>query len=236
MKAPAWIAEAIAEIDPGAELRQRIAAALPTIAAEVEPALEGLSLKGKRAVFAQALWAGKFWQVPSTRRAREAVAEANRLQREIRSDAAALASKLRQLATLAEGYGVVPGVPDFAECLQVVAMDERFSAWALMAEIRDAARMTRATSQAVPGMGDLVECLTQEPAEALEQLALRGAIRSRKSGADPQRVMLEALALVAGHPEVPPGFHLADAAVAALVHVVFGVDCSPASVKMARHR
>lgn len=236
MKAPAWVTAAVDEIDPGAELRRRIAAALPIIAAEVAPALAKLSDNGKRAIFAQAVWAGKYWQVPSTKRAREAVAEAKRLQGEIRAEAEALAGKLRLYSQICEGYGVAPGVPDFAECLRLVAQDQRFAAWALIAEVEDAARVTRATSQAVPGMGDLIECLAQEPDEPPEQMALRSAIRSRKSGADPQRVILEALALAAEHPEVPPGFRLPDAAVAALVHVIFGIDRSAHTIKMARNR
>ena len=236
MKAPAWIGAALEEIDPGPELRRRVEAGLAILTGEVAPAIETLSEQGRQAIFAQAVWAGKYWQVPSTRRAREAVAEAKRLQGEIRAEAAALAGKLRLYSQLCEGYGVAPGLPDFAECLQLVAQDQRFAAWAMIAEVADAALVTRATSQAVPGMGDLIECLTQAPDESLEQMALRSAIWSRKSAVDPQRVMLEALALVAGHPEVPPGFRLPDAAVAALVYVIFGVDCSANTVKMARHR
>lgn len=214
-------------------LRARIEGASTILASEVAPALEAVSDAGKRAVFAQAVWAGKYYGEPATGTgaARAAILEAMRLGEEIRSRLDELVALARQHSRLMADYALAGGFPALDELLE--AMRKTHPRWALVSGLARVIDISKQTSQDIPEFADVLEALAAADLEAPRHW-LGDALSSRKATADRTRVLLHALAQLAHHPHLPRGFRLSNAGVAGLARVVFDIEIDAEAVRKAR--
>lgn len=243
-KLPDWAEEALQEHAPldGATaaararfdvLRARVERAGVIVATEVTPALKAVSDAGKRAVFAQAVWAGKYYGEASagTEAVREALREAARLSKEIRGRLDEAAVLARQHAQLMADHAIMSGFPALDELLE--AMRKTHPHWALVSGLARVIDISKQTSQAIPDFADVLEVLAAADFEAPRH-RLSDVLSSRKATADQTRVLLHALAQLSHHPHLPRGFRLSSAGVAGLARVVFDADIDAEAVRKAR--
>ncbi len=242
MTLPVWAVAALQEHAPLASasdearmhfdtLRARVEAADTLVATEVARSLHELADEGKTAVFAQAIWAAKYFASRESHRIREAVPEAQRLNAKIRTGLLELASLARLQARLVDDYSLSGFLlPDAADCLS--DLSRRFPAWSLISGLPRVIGVSMNTGQPIPALADVLEAFANSG--VLKPLADRGeddgghwlgdSLSSRKNTADVAHVLLHALSRLKHHPHVPPEFHLSDVGVAALVRTVFGTD------------
>lgn len=243
---PDWAEEALQEHAPldGATaaarerfdvLRARVERAGVIVATEVTPALRDVSDAGKRAVFAQAVWAGKYYGEPAagTEAARAAIREATRLGEEIRSRLDELVVLAHQHSQLMADHALAGGWPALDELLE--AMRKTHPRWALVSglALERVIDISKQTSQDIPEFADVLEALAAAAPEPPRHW-LGDALSSRKAIADRARVLLHALALLANHPHLPRGFRLSNAGVAGLARVVFDVEIDADAVRKVR--
>lgn len=241
---PDWAEEALQEHAPldGATatararfdaLRARVERAGVIVATEVTPALKAVSDAGKRAVFAQAVWAGKYYGEASagTDAVRAALREATRLGEEIRSRLDELVVLARQHSRLMEGHALAGGLPGIDELLE--AMRKTHPTWAAISGLDRVIDISQQTGQAIPEFGDVLEVMAAAEFEAPRHW-LGDALSSRKATADQTRVLLHALDRLTNHPHLPRGFRLSNAGVAGLARVVFDADIGAEAVRKAR--
>lgn len=241
---PDWAEEALQEHAPQAgasagsrarfdALRRRVERASVIVATEVTPALKAVSDAGKRAVFAQAVWAGKYYGEASagTAAARAALREATRLGEEIRSRLDELVVLARQHSQLMANHALAGGLPGIDELLQ--AMRKTHPCWADISGLDRVIGVSQQTSQAIPEFVDVLEFLAAADFEAPRHW-LGDALSSRKATADRTRILLHALDQLANHPHLPHDFRLSNAGVAGLARVVFDADIDAEAVRKAR--
>ncbi len=241
---PDWAEEALQEhapLDSASDaararfdaLRARIEGASVILATEVTPALQTVSDSGKRAVFAQAVWAGKYYGEASagTEAVREALREAARLCDEIRSRLDEVVALAHQHSQLMADHALAGGFPALDELLEV--MCKTHPHWALVSGLARVIDISKQTSQEIPEFADVLEALAAADVEAPRHW-LGDALSSRKATADRTRVLLHALAQLAHHPHLPRGFRLSNAGVAGLARVVFDIEIDAEAVRKAR--
>lgn len=214
-------------------LQTRIEGASATLTTEVARALEAVSDAGRRAVFAQAVWAGKYYGEPKTgtEAVREALLEAMCLDEKIRSRLDELVALARQHSQLMADHALAGGWPALDELLE--AMRKTHPRWALVSGLERVIDISKQTSQDIPEFADVLEALAAAAPEPPRHW-LGDTLSSRKATADRTRVLLHALGQLANHPHLPRGFQLSNAGVAALARVVFGVEIDAEAVRKAR--
>lgn len=190
---------------------------------ELLPDLKCLTDVGKQLVLEQAIYAAKYQSNSDLKKLREAKDELSRLNSKIQDKAIELCELLDLREQLQFDFAISDGVPSLFESIERAA--ERYPEWNSVSsnEIR-AFMSTRTQSRPKPSMNDLLACfamgITDEVASPDDPL-----IFSQKSQAGRIRAVLFGTRSLArkslDEHGITSAFRLSDAAIAALVNVVY---------------
>ncbi|GAB4352038.1 MAG: hypothetical protein Kow0060_01670 [Methylohalobius crimeensis] len=222
---PQWAVRAIDSMEPTASEKQTVTESLTKnwaiIQAEFLPAIESLTDLGKQVMFDGVVYLALEWMESDAKKAREALTEQARLERQIIKKASELAKILDQHEQLQEAYGyLIPtNFPTFRECVRRSSSP----AWWMVGG-RDAFQQSRTG----PRLADILEIIGEtQPTDSSVLGKSRGIFYREAISVFENKYF---------HPEIPEGFRLSDKAIAGAIRAATGFEATEHNIKMARYR